>query len=230
LFGLAVALLLFLSPISFVPRHSAQAQGQSQLTVISQDTKNNALVGMYAVLYDGSGNVVATGYTPAAFTLNDGVGYVVQVDDYGSCSFNHWADTGGQTPSRSISIASNTQITAVYGCGVASSSSVTVSSIDQNGGTAPGFYTRLYDSSGKLVADGYTPKTFSTTSGTTYGIAVEGYGTCAFTRWSDGVVSDPRSFTATSGALSFTAVMTCLISTTTTVSYTHLTLPTICSV
>jgi hypothetical protein len=180
---------------------------------------------MYAVLYNSAGSVVGTGYTPASFTLNDGAAYTVQVDDYGSCYFSYWADTGGAVDARSITINSNTQITAAYNCGGSNASSVIVNSVDQNGNPIVGYYVRLYSSNGGLVADGYTPHTFSTTAGTAYELGVSNYGTCSFTNWSDGVTSNPRSITASSGALSFTAVYDCLTTTTSSTISTSTTSP-----
>ena len=209
-------LIAALAAIQLLPLKFTRAQTQSVLTVTSQDTTGSTFSGMYTVLYSSSGSVLSTSFTPANFTLTSGQNYVVQVDDYGKCSFSHWGDTGSTINPRSITISSDTQITAVYNCGgVNSSSNVAVNSVDQNGNTISGYYTVLYDSSGLVVATGFTPETFSTTAGSAYAVGASSYGTCTFNKWSDGVVSDPRSFTATSGALSFTAIYNCGTTTTT---------------
>lgn len=184
------------------------ASGTSQLGVSSQSTSGGALTGYYTILYGASGSVVSSGYTPTTFTLNDGQSYTVQVDDYGSCHFDHWADTGSTSASRMVDISSNTQLVAIYACG-GGTSSVTVSSVDQSSNPVFGYYVVLYDSSGSVAGSGFTTKTFATTSGDGYSIQADGYGSCVFSRWSDGVTSDPRSFTATSGPTSFTAVYDC---------------------
>src|SRR5206468_10159530 len=98
--------------------------------------------------------------------------------------------------------------TAAYNCGGGTASSVTVNSVDQNDNSIFGYYTALWQN-GNVIATGFTTKTFSTTSGQTYSLEADSYGSCAFTKWSEGVTSDPRSFTASSGALSFTAVYGC---------------------
>jgi len=90
-----------------------------------------------------------------------------------------------------------------------SGSAVTVNSVDQNGGAITGYQTVLYNSAGNQINEGFTPITFTTTSGQTYSVRAESYGSCTFTKWSDGVTSDPRTFTATSSATTFTAAYDC---------------------
>ena len=89
--------------------------GTSQLTITSQDTSGNTLNGFYTVL-NHSGSVVATGFTPHAFTINNGQVYRIQADSYRSCSFKYWLDNHNTQYYRSIDIASDTQYTAVYSC------------------------------------------------------------------------------------------------------------------
>ena len=88
-------------------------------------------------------------------------------------------------------------------------SQVSVSSKDSQDSTIAGYYVALYDSGGKVVATGYTPTALATTAGASYAIEADSYGTCSFTNWSDGVMDNPRHFTASSGAISFTAVYDC---------------------
>jgi hypothetical protein len=58
--------------------------------------------------------VVDTGFTPAQFDLATGQQYVVTVSNYGQWVFDHWADNGSTSQSRTVSITSNTQLVAVY--------------------------------------------------------------------------------------------------------------------
>jgi hypothetical protein len=206
--SLLIAALLAIGVVSGMPLLAVHAQTTSQLTVNSQDTGGNTLTGYYVALYSG-GTLQNTGYTPAIFNLVDGQTYVVEVGNYGSCNFNNWSDTGSTNPSRSITISANTQITAVYNCGTPVGSSVTVKSVDQNGAAITGYYTVLFTSSGSVQSTGYTPTTFATASGQTYSVQVDSYGNCIFDQWSDGVTSNPRPFSATSSAQSFTAVLGC---------------------
>lgn len=221
--GLVVMAALLGFAFAF-PLAAVHAQSQSSLVVASQNTSGSTISGYYTVLYQGQ-NEVSTGFTPASFALDDGAIYVVQVDNYGSCNFANWSDTGSTSASRQISISSDTQITAVYNCGGSSggggggggtgggssgggASSVVVNSQDTSGNSISGYYTVLYDSSGNEVSNGFTPATFSTTSGLSYSIQVDNYGSCSFAKWSDGVTSDPRGFSA-SGSMTFTAVYNC---------------------
>jgi YVTN family beta-propeller protein len=183
--------------------------GTSQLTISTQDTSGNALSGYYTVL-NQSGSVVASGFTPHAFTLNDGQTYTVQVDNFGGCTFSHWSDTGSTTYYRTVSISSDTAYTAVMNCGGGGGQSgVTVNSVDSNNNAITGYYTVLYDSGGNAVSSQFTPASFATTSGSSYSVQVDNYGSCTFAKWSDGVTSDPRSFAATSSTQAFTAVYNC---------------------
>ena len=62
-----------------------------QLTVSAQDTTGQSITGYYTVLFQ-NGGVVGTGFSPATFTLDSGQTYTVQMDNYGSCQFDHWAN------------------------------------------------------------------------------------------------------------------------------------------
>ncbi|MGA2665184.1 MAG: PQQ-binding-like beta-propeller repeat protein [Nitrososphaerales archaeon] len=186
---------------------SSSSSTTSSLTVASQDTAGGTITGYYVTLYDSSMRTVGTGFTPADFTLDDGQTYAVQADGYGGCAFDHWADTGSTSSQRTISISEDAQITAVYDC--STTSSVTVDSVNQDGAAITGYRTVLYGSGGSQLGEGFTPSTFTTSAGETYGVKTESYGSCAFVRWSDGVTSDPRSFTATPAASAFTAVYDC---------------------
>jgi hypothetical protein len=181
----------------------------ASLSVGSQNTSGQTITGYTIVLYGSSKNELGSGFTPTSFTLNRGQSYSVQADSYGACTFNHWADNGSTSNPRTISIMGNTQLTAVYNCGTTTTSTVTVDSVNQNGVAITGYYTALYNSGGGVVASGFTPKTFSTTAGQAYSVVADGYGSCTFSKWSDGVTSNPRSFTATSSAVTFTADYTC---------------------
>lgn len=84
------------------------------LTVTSQDSYKNALLGFYTELYAQNGTQLDAGYTPYNFTLDDGKSYTVHVEDYGKYRFSHWADTGSTNATRSVSLISDSAITAVY--------------------------------------------------------------------------------------------------------------------
>jgi hypothetical protein len=133
------------------------------------------------------------------------------VDNYGACVFSAWSDGVTSNPRTFTATSSPTTFTAIYNCSgtTSSGSSVTVNSINQDGAAITGYYTILYSSSGSVVDTGFTPTTFSTTSGDTYSVQADSYGSCTFTSWSGGATANPMSFTATSSAQTFTAEYNC---------------------
>ncbi len=88
-------------------------QATTTLTVNTQDSNRNAITGYYTEL-DQNGNFISSGFTPYTFTLNNGQTYTISVNNYGNYQFDHWLDTGSVSASRTISISSNSIITAVY--------------------------------------------------------------------------------------------------------------------
>lgn len=88
----------------------------SLLTVTSQTTTGVSISGYWTQLSDQAGTVLATGFTPATYTLNSGQSYTIQADGYGSCTFAYWQDNGNTNYLRTVSINSNTNLVAVYSC------------------------------------------------------------------------------------------------------------------
>lgn len=86
----------------------------SILTIKSQDTNGNTITGYWTALYNSGGNMVDSDFTPATFTLNHDQQYYIHVGNYGDIVFDYWLDNRSTTDPRSISITSNTQLTAVY--------------------------------------------------------------------------------------------------------------------
>jgi hypothetical protein len=183
----------------------------TSITVDSQSTTGASLSGFRTVLYSFSGSVLAEDFTPNTFSVTAGQTYGVRAESYGSCTFTKWSDGVTSDPRTYTPTSSAATFTAVYNCTTGSSASV--SSVNQDGSTITGYRTILYNSAGSIVAEGFTPNTFTTTVGQIYSIRAESYGSCTFAKWSDGVTSDPRTFTATASATAsaavFTAVYTC---------------------
>ena len=94
----------------------------STLTVTTQDLNGAQITGIYIQLYQNDIQV-ASGYSPATFTLNNNQTYTVVANNYLTYIFDHWLDTGSTSNQRDISISSNTSITGVY---KTTSSTVTV--------------------------------------------------------------------------------------------------------
>jgi hypothetical protein len=113
---------------------SSSNGGTSVLTVDSENTLGNPVSSYYTELYASGGGTSGTGYTPSTYTLNNGVGYQIEADGYGPCTFSYWSGggfTGSTQDPAPISINGPTTIYAVYSgssCGSQTSSTTTSSS------------------------------------------------------------------------------------------------------
>src|SRR2546428_3383106 len=85
----------------------------STLTVTTQDMVGNTITG-FSMILKQAGTTVATGFTPVSFTLNNTLQYTLTARGFGSYVFDHWLDTGSTVNPRTVSISTNTQLTAVY--------------------------------------------------------------------------------------------------------------------
>ncbi len=178
--------------------------GQSNL-VVKTRTSAGPLPSYYTVLYQNN-NVVATGFSPATFQLNNGQQYAVEPQDYGEYIFDHWDDTGSTNRRRIISISSNTEITAVYSKKTQSSGSIiSVSSVDSSNNALSGYYTTLWQN-GQQLQSGFTLVSFNVNENQKYQIAVADYGSYVFDHWSDGVTNRFHDVTATSGTINLKAI------------------------
>jgi len=168
--------------------------GGSSILVSSEYSTGAKLTGMYVVLAIGAATV-ATGFTPALFATTSGQVYTVTVSDYTGAYFYQW--TSGAT-ARAISVtagSSQTALTAEYcatsgGCsGNSTGSSIEVSSEYTGGAPLTGMYTVLKQGS-SVVATGFTPVTFPTTSGLSYSITIGDYTDAYFSEWTNGITTN----------------------------------------
>src|SRR5256712_586183 len=83
------------------------------LTVNSVDLSGNSFTGQWVQLNDSSGNTIATGFTPATFSVTSGSQYTVFAANFQNIVFNHWSD-GNTNPSRAITPTQSTTLTAYY--------------------------------------------------------------------------------------------------------------------
>ena len=90
--------------------------GTSRMTINAQDTNGAPLTGYYTALYQNN-QKLATGYTPAVYTLNNGQTYTVEADGYGTCVWYQWLDTGSANNLRDITLTADATLTAVLKCG-----------------------------------------------------------------------------------------------------------------
>jgi hypothetical protein len=168
--------------------------GGSSILVSSEYSTGAALTGMYVVLASG-GATVATGFTPASFPTTSGQVYTVTVDDYTGAYFYQYT-TGATTRTISVTAGSSqTSLTAEYcatagGCSTApTGSSIEVSSEYTGGAALTGMYTVL-EQGGAVVATGFTPVTFPTTSGVSYSVIISDYTNAYFEEWTNGITTN----------------------------------------
>jgi glucose/arabinose dehydrogenase len=163
------------------------------LTVKSANASGAAITGYYTTIASG-GTTIATGFTPMTFTGTvAGATYIVSVSDYGSYFFDHW-DNGSTARQRTITLNSNTEVTAYYRNTAAAPPKLTVTSADLSGSTISGYYTTV-TSGGGTVSTGFTPYTFTGSPSATYTVAVSDYGSFVFDHWDNGSTSRTRTIT-----------------------------------
>src|SRR3989475_8750 len=83
------------------------------LAVNSVDLSGSSFTGQWVQLNDSSGNTIATGFTPATFSVTSGSQYTVFAANFQNVVFNHWSD-GNTNPSRAITPTQSTTLTAYY--------------------------------------------------------------------------------------------------------------------
>jgi Spherulation-specific family 4 len=74
---------------------------------------------------------------------------------------------------------------------------IVVQSIDLNGDPIVGMWTTITSSTGTLLATGYTPLTFTVSTGSTYVVSVANYQNIIFNHWQSGSATPSISVTAT---------------------------------
>ena len=196
----------------FGPLPSSQQQ-QVTLTVNSKDTSGNPITGYWTVLYDGSnGSVQRTSFTPATFTLTAGLPYQIGMGNYGSYYFDHWEDNLSTTNPRSISLSTNTVLTAVYRTSPlppppSNTYTLAVQSVDTAGNAINGYWTVLYDgTNGNVLKTSFTPAFFSLNSGQQYRIGMGNYGSYYFDHWEDNLSTTNSRSVSITGDTTLTAV------------------------
>jgi hypothetical protein len=75
--------------------------------------------------------------------------------------------------------------------------SLAVNSVDLSGNPITGLWTVLRDTSGNTLAQGFTPTTFTVTSGSTYVVHVGNYNNDVFNHWSNGGTTSYYTITPT---------------------------------
>ena len=175
--------------------------GTYQLTVNTQDMSGNPIYGYYTVESSPTGQVIATGYSPATFTLNSGQSYVISVDNYGNYVFDHWLDTGSTIRDRTISTPT-TSITAVYrnvnSPPPSGNAVLNVATVSTTGQAIDGLYT-FVSQNGNILQHSFSTAQFLLAPGT-YQVTVDNYGPYIFQWWSTGDNLRTFNITVTGGS------------------------------
>jgi hypothetical protein len=97
---------------------STSSASQTSILVKSVNQYGQPITGYWTVLYDSSGNPLATGYTSKTFgSIQPGVSYQVELDGYGGCTFSYWQDTGNTSNIRDFTSGTGQQtLTGVLSC------------------------------------------------------------------------------------------------------------------
>jgi len=184
----------------------------SRVTVATQDSGGASISGFYISVLNQGGKAVASGFSTASFRVNNSQPYTVVVQDFGNYFFDHWLDTGSTNRYRSITITTNTTITAVYtnaNSPPPGYSSISVKTVNSAGAPLNGYLTTL-SQNGTVISQYFSPSIFTVANGQTYQVSVADYQGETFSHWSDGTTS--RVYTViiggTSTAVNLTAVYT----------------------
>ena len=198
---------------------------QECLETTSAWPNGTPITGLWATVQAG-GTFVSTGFTPMLYAAAPGTAYTVNVPDYRTYLFAYWADTGSQTNARTISLTSDTIITAVFtnssGPPPPGESEISVNTVDSSGGSLIGMYTAFWSSasvlpgcsspcsSQGLIKSCFSPCSAFVGNSASYYVSVADYGTEAFSHWSDGTTT--RFYTVVVGGASAMVGLTAVYS------------------
>jgi len=184
----------------------------SRVTVATQDSGGVSISGFYISVLNQGGKAVASGFSTASFRVNNSQPYTVVVQDFGNYFFDHWLDTGSTNRYRSITITTNTTITAVYtnaNSPPPGYSSISVKTVNSAGAPLNGYLTTL-SQNGTVISQYFSPCSFTVANGQTYQVSVADYQGETFSHWSDGTTSRVHNVImgGASTAVNLTAVYT----------------------
>jgi hypothetical protein len=159
--------------------------GTTTLSVETVLADGQDINGYYTAL-SKNGVQISSGYSPAAFTVQSGQVYVVTPENYGNYAFAYWSDTGSAVASRTINISSPTTLIAIYTRVSPVQVSITIKSDYIYGQSFSGMYITVLSSTGKVLAQGKTPFSFSALSGQNYSIVANNNRFLRLSHWSTG--------------------------------------------
>lgn len=197
--------------LSMVPLQQVHAQTPVTLNISSRYADGTPLSGMWTVLRSGSATA-ATGFTAVNFSLVAGSNYTVAPSNWQDITFHHWQDNNSTAAQRTVNIAQNSNLVAVYVSNAHPLPSanppppapvvLNVNSVTESGAAVSGVYTVIKNAAGAVLLAQNTPLTYTVTSGSTYSVTPSDYeifstGSYKFVQWSDGNTSRFRSVTPT---------------------------------
>ena len=184
--------------------------GGPSIEVDSVYFDGSALSGMFVQLSQG-GVVVDQGFTPAVFSVTEGLSYDVAVGDFTGAFFNQW---GSGDITRTITvIATDTtesveaQYTQTPQPPIVTGSSIEVNSSYSGGAALSGIYVQI-SQNGAVVGTGFTPAVFEVTQGLSYVVSVGDYTGAFFNHWATGQITRTLTVTATASATQLEAIFT----------------------
>ena len=163
----------------------------TSLTVNSADLKGSPMAGLWTTIRSNDGTLIESGFTPMSFAGIAGSSYKVTVANYDGKVFSKWQDDNSTSKTRTITLASNTTLTAIYDIGDAlrgftslaytgtsEQPDLTVNATTLEGNKPLHMWTLIYPQS-------------TNSSGTTYKLyATNGYQNLIFDHWSDNGSTD----------------------------------------
>ena len=166
------------------------------IMLINAMTQNGAELNMWATV-GSNGNLVKTGFTPLTVTGTSGNSYTVTLSDYQTNMFNHW-ENGSTENSRTTVFSGYTFMTGFYGSESPEAIPkpapiLTINAVGLSG-EARHMWTSI-QSGGSTVETGYTPLSYSGTTGTSYTVTVRDYQDRVFDHWENGSTSRTRTIT-----------------------------------
>jgi len=202
-----VIILLSLSAAVVLPLNVTHAQTASQLTVMSQDTKGAAITGYFAILYDSSHSVVASGFTPETFSTTPGQVYSLEAESFGSCVVTNWSNGASSDPMSFTATIGASSVSAVYNCGTSTASTINISTVNSAGGQISGYYIALLQN-GAQIEKCFSSCSFSVSGGQTYQVAASSFGSEIFNHWQNDKSAglETVNVPTTSTTISLTAV------------------------
>jgi spherulation-specific family 4 protein len=179
-----VAMLSVVPPAPTTTTTQSSSTKPPAMGVNSVDLVGSPIAGLWTTIQT-KGGALASGFTPMSYPFVAGASYTVCIASYASYLFSNWAN-GNTSPCISVSPTQDTVLTAYYTTGIAAASPlIAVRTVDLSGSPIAGVWT-TFQSSGLTVATGFTPTSYTGSSGTLYTVCVSSYANYAFNRWSDG--------------------------------------------